>query len=333
MKFHRQVALAAGAGMMLALTAPSTGFAQDDKPLGVKLVDQFNTMFGSHPGFRANHAKGIVLEGSFTPSPKAASVTIAPHLQATPSKITIRFSDAAGIPDIPDTNPLASPRGVAIKFHLADGSETDLLGITLKGFPAGTGEDFLAFLKAAAASGPDAPKPTELQKFLAAHPNSAKIVTMPQPMPVSYGTVPYYGVDAFKFTNAKGKVQFGRYRIEPVGGAKYLSDAAAAKRSPSALGEELRAQLAKGPVKMKLLLQLAQKGDPTNDATQPWPDNRPTVELGVITISSSVPDSLTAEKALLFMPTNLTAGIEPSDDPLIMLRTEAYAESFGRRSQ
>ena len=93
------------------------------------------------------------------------------------------------------------------------------------------------------------------------------------------------------------------------------------------------ARIERAPLQWHLVVTIGQKGDPTNDATQPWPDNRPTVELGVITISSVVPDSPTAEKALLFLPTNLTAGIEPSDDPLITLRTEAYAESFGRRSQ
>ena len=38
-------------------------------------------------------------------------------------------------------------------------------------------------------------------------------------------------------------------------------------------------------------------------------------------------------KELLFLPTNLTDGIEPSDGPLIEARMEAYAISFGRRSE
>jgi catalase len=46
-----------------------------------------------------------------------------------------------------------------------------------------------------------------------------------------------------------------------------------------------------------------------------------------------VPDSLEAQKKLLFLPTNLTPGIELSDDPLPSVRTAAYGVSFGRRSQ
>ena len=56
------------------------------------------------------------------------------------------------------------------------------------------------------------------------------------------------------------------------------------------------------------------------------------VELGVLTIDKAVPDSLEAQKKLLFLPGQLTDGIEPSDDPLIGLRDGAYAVSFSRRN-
>ena len=79
-------------------------------------------MFGKQTDNRAVHAKGIVLEGKFTPSPSAASLSKAPHLQSTTIPVTIRFSNFAGVPAIPDTDPNASPRGMAVKFHLPDGS-------------------------------------------------------------------------------------------------------------------------------------------------------------------------------------------------------------------
>ncbi len=74
-------------------------------------------------------------------------------------------------------------------------------------------------------------------------------------------------------------------------------------------------------------------GDQTKDGSQPWPDDRKVVELGVLTLNKVVPNSLEAEKKLLFVPTALTAGIELSDDPLPSVRAAAYAVSFGRRSQ
>jgi catalase len=56
------------------------------------------------------------------------------------------------------------------------------------------------------------------------------------------------------------------------------------------------------------------------------------VELGVLTIDKIVPDSLDAQKKLLFLPGALTPGIEESDDPLIDLRDGAYVVSYGRRN-
>jgi catalase len=55
------------------------------------------------------------------------------------------------------------------------------------------------------------------------------------------------------------------------------------------------------------------------------------VELGEIAVTKAL-DSRKVENELLYMPTNLMSGIDASDDPLINSRTEAYAESFGRRT-
>jgi hypothetical protein len=74
------------------------------------------------------------------------------------------------------------------------------------GFAVATGEDFLAFLTAVAGSGKDAPKPTPLEKFLAAHPKAMKVVTAPKPVPASFATEPYFGVNAFEFTNAEASL-------------------------------------------------------------------------------------------------------------------------------
>ncbi len=318
--------------LLFAAALPARSRA-DDVPVETKIVDTMNAIFGKHPGMRANHAKGAVFEGTFTPSPAAASLTSAVHMQSTPTPITVRLSNSGGLPDAPDTHPSALTRGIAIKFHLPDGSETDLLCISLPVFPVATGEDFLALLQAVAASGPNAPKPTPSQTLLASHADAAKVLSTPQPVPVSYATQRYSGIDAFKMTNAKGDVHFVRYRLMPEAGEAYLSDEEAAKRPPNALADDMRARVTAAPVKFKLLAQVAESGDPVADPSKAWPDARKLVELGEISINKVVPDSLAAEKPLLFLPTNLTPGIEASDDPLINVRTNAYAVSFSRRSQ
>jgi len=63
-----------------------------------------------------------------------------------------------------------------------------------------------------------------------------------------------------------------------------------------------------------------------------WPDDRKVVDLGTLTIDKTVANNAAAEKPLLFLPGQLTDGIEPSDDPLIDVRDGAYPVSFSRRN-
>jgi catalase len=102
---------------------------------------------------------------------------------------------------------------MALKFHLPDGSETNLVTHSFNGFPAATGDEMRQFFIAVGSSGAGVSPPTPLDKFLAAHPAAQKFVTTQEPPPVSYATLAYFGVNSFKFTNADGKVTFGRYQI------------------------------------------------------------------------------------------------------------------------
>jgi catalase len=318
----------------LALTAISATVARaQDKPLGVQAVDQLDALYGAHPRTRSNHATGFVFEGRFTPAPGAAALSSAIFLEGAPTPLTIRFSNSGGVPHVPDMDPsVGGIRGMAVKFHQTDGGETDLVCISADTFPVADGEDFVALLKAIAASGPGVAKPTPVERFLFTHPAALAFVLAPRPVAVSYGTETYFGVDAFKFTNAKGKVTFGRYRIVPNNGEAFVSEADAAKRPPNALADVLYADVAKAPVRFTLQVQIAMAGDPTRDATKPWPASRPYVTLGEIAVTRAL-DTERVENDLLFTPTHLTDGIAPSDDPLIGLRGEAYAVSFGRRAK
>jgi catalase len=109
--------------------------------------------------------------------------------------------------------------------------------------------------------------------------------------------------------------------------------AEAAKQSPNFLFDDLANRIAQKPLVFHVRAQLAEPGDQTEDASQPWPDNRKVVDLGVLTLTKVVPNSPEAEKKLLFMPTNLTACIALSDDPLPSVRAAAYGVSYARRSQ
>lgn len=305
----------------------------DDPPIEEQLVDAFVTLFGEHPGQRVNHAKGIVVEGEFAAAPGAAALSRAAHLQAgSKVPVTARFSDGTGLPDIADGAPNANPHGLAVKFHLPDGSDTDIVINALHFFPVATPEEFRDLLLASAATKPDSPKPTKLDAFLADHPNVKRAGATVQ-TPASFATEDYYGVNAFRFVNAAGEGRFVRYVMDPAAGVAHLEADEAAKRPPDFLVDEIRERLGRGPASFRLLAQVAAPGDPTADATKPWPQDRERVELGTLTLTGVVADNAQASKELLFLPGQVTDGIEPSDDPLLAVRDGAYAVSFSRRSE
>ncbi len=281
----------------------------------VQTVDALNKVSGVHQGFRANHAKGVVVEGSFKATPQAAELSRATLFSGKTIPVTVRFSDSTGLPDLPDGSNEANPHGMAIKYHLPDGSDTDMVINSLKFFPVATGQEFQDLLLAIADSPPQAPKPTKLDQFAAAHPALGPALASVQ-TPASFANEQYNGLDAFVFVDKAGKRQAVRYIMVPEQ-LLYLKPADAAKRAPDFLIDELPARLQREKVTFHLKAQLAEAGDQTKDPSKPWPADRKVVDLGVLTIDHAVPDSLEAQKKLLFVPGLLTDGIEASDDPLI----------------
>jgi catalase len=313
----------------LLLLASAAALA-DDAPLPTQIVDLANKVDGVHPGFRAFHAKGVVVEGTFKASPDAARLSSAKLFNGSTIRVTARFSDGAGVPTVPDGTP-AMPRGIAIKYHLPGGADTDMVTNSFKFFPVGTGEDFRDLLTAIVASPPTAPHPNKLEQFFGTHPNAPKAIGS-LPIPDSFADEEYHGINAFIFVSKSGQKQAVRYVIAPEK-LVHITAEEAAKQTPNYLFDDIAKRIAQKPLIFHLEAVLAAPGDQTKDASQPWPDDRKVVDLGVLTLTKVVPNSQDVEKKLLFLPTNLTPGIELSDDPLPVVRTAAYSVSFGRRSQ
>jgi len=329
------VAVIALAGsLMTPVFAIAQEVRDNQKSVPEQIVDALNGLFGVHPGARATHAKGVVLQGVFTPSASAASVSKAAHLQkqTAPVPVTVRFSDSTGLPAIPDTDPGASPRGMALKFELPDGSQTDIVVHSFNGFPVATGAELRDLFLAIRASNPGDPNPTALDTFLSTHPTAKAFVEAPKPAPVSYATLAYFGVNTFKFTNADGSATFGRYQLQPAAGEQFVENEQVSKMGPDYLADEIRERIRRGPATFILLLQVAGQGDKIDDPSVAWPDTRKKLELGTITITTSVADSQAAEKKLLFLPGALVPGIEAAD-PMIAVRSTAYTISLSRRAQ
>jgi len=306
---------------------------QDERivALANDLLQQFDRIFGLHPGFRAAHAKGQMLTGTFTPAPEAKSLTRAPHIARESTPVTVRFSNSTGLPSLPDNVGDANPRGLAIRFNLAEHVHTDIVSHSTDGFPTRDGRQFLELLEAIAASGPDVPSPKPVEKFLGSHPAALAFVQAPKPFPVSLATQTYWAITAYEFTNAAGEKTFGRYRIVPDLGNSYLPDSAVGGLSPNYHFDEILERVSKGPVRFKILVQVAEPGDITDDATIHWPESRKLVEFGTVELTRPVADNLAEQKFIIFDPIPRVDGIEPSADPLLELRAAIYLLSGRRR--
>src|SRR5260370_27453740 len=164
-KYKIPLAIAVAAAGLLTTTLASA----DDAALVTEIVDTFYKIYGTHPGFRVNHAKGVVAEGSFVATPAASALSRAALFGGSSIPVTVRFSNDGGFPSVPDGAP-SNPKGMAIKFHMPGGAEVDMVILAVKFFPVATGEEFRDLLVAISESPADAPTPTKLDQFSASHP-------------------------------------------------------------------------------------------------------------------------------------------------------------------
>ena len=170
-------------------------------------------------------------------------------------------------------------------------------------------------------------------KHMEEHPSVAAFIQAPKPFPVSFATEKYFGVNAFKLVSKDGKGTFVRYRIVPDAGFAVLEDADVAAKSKDYLFDELKERLSSGPDSFKLLAQIAEEGDPTDDATKHWPEERKQVELGTIKLDNyeGEAESKKDQQRIIFDPIPRVEGVEASDDPLLDMRAAIYLISGKER--
>lgn len=289
------------------------------------VVSGFDALFaGPHAGQRAVHANGLLTEGHFTPASSASSLSRAEHFAGGSVPVLVRFSNFAALPGLPDNHPAASPRGLAVKFMLPNGVDTDIVAHSYDGFPVARPDEFATFLRAL-------PDPTRLAEFAASRPAARAFLEHPKPVPASYGTEAYFGVSAFRFENGAGLRQYGRYRFRPEAGVLHLSATEADRMPGQFLADELKNRLGRGPVIIRISVQLAVEGDPLDDGSRSWAEDRPEIEIGTLSIQRVVPAGDEHQRNLRFVPTNLVGGIAPSSDPMLTARTLSYRISADRR--
>jgi catalase len=297
-----------------------------------ELVEMIHQNFqGFHPGYRGVHAQGRYYAAVFKATPEAKKLSRAVHLQGEPVPATVRHGhSASGNPWGPAVTP-----SMAVKFYLPDGTVTDLIGLTIPLFFGRTPDEVLEGLKMLkpdqATGKPDEKK---LMQYLSTRPwiaNAFKIAKS-LPYPLSFAQTVFHAIHAFKFVNAADEAQYARYHWEPEAGVAGQTIEELQKQPPSYLFEELEERLRKAPVVFNLVLQLAEEGDPTDDPTAPWPDDRPLVTIGRLEIIRTTTVEEIGDPVMLHDPTRLTDGIEPSDDPVLAVRRGVYEVSVAHRT-
>jgi catalase len=297
-----------------------------------ELVGTANAIYGSHPHRRALHAKGFFCAGTFTATPEAAALSRAAHFQGDPTPALIRFSNGGGDPEGHDAQREA--RGMAVKLRPPSGGESDILAVTTPAFVVRTPEEFLELMRLREPD-PETGQP-DLEKlggFLAAHPESQTAIqaTLNSEPPASFATLTYHSPHAFKLVDAAGEGTWIRYGWRPDAGEATLSDDEARERGRDYLREELEERLREGPAAFELLLQVAAEGDPLDDPTAVWPDDRERVVAGRLEVNEPIDDPEKDDHIEVFDPARIVDGIELSDDPILLARPRAYSVSAYRR--
>jgi len=297
-----------------------------------RFADGFEQVNGIHPGFRRNHAKGVDVYGFFESNGNGVRLSKADVFRPGSIPVIGRFSLGGGQPYVADRPDMV--RGLGLQFALPDGEYWRTAMINSPVFPVRTPQ---AFYEQMLASKPDPttgkPDSAMMKAFLARHPETQAALKIIKSQPPSSGfdNSTFHSLNAFWFASATGISVPVRWILTPM---QPFEAASTASTSPDKnyLFDALIAQIHHEPLRWRLVIIVGQPGDPTNDASIPWPAERQHVDVGTVTLDRVESDDTGAARDINFDPLVLPAGIEPSDDPLLSARSAVYSQSFTRRA-
>jgi catalase len=337
---------------------PATPNAAAPDPSPSQLVQAIIDDFPDHKqGTRPIHTIGVGVEGYFEASDVAPSYCRAKHFGGERVPVSVRFSNGSGSPVQHDG--WNDVRGMATRFHLdkARDEATDLIAMTLNGFFVRTTKEFIDFTTAARQRPvrkespwqkildmlqlkPPLPDPYPGQtasadagtlEYANAHPFAQLSVFQSGLIgaPASYARAAYHAVHTFIVTGRDGVRRPVRFAWKPVAGVR--NTGADTPLRDNYLQGELRERLKQWPARFLLMMTIGESGDALNDPTIPWPAKRVRVVMGTLTLTNVAEDQEAAAEHISFNPWRLVDGIEPSDDPILLARRDAYEESRNRR--
>lgn len=318
--------------LLIAWGFHAGGF-RPSSPDAAQIVNEMEAAAGrAHPGFRRNHAKGLCVRGRFESSGNGVQVSRASIFKPGTTPVIGRLS-AAG-PDPAQADVRGMIRSLALSLYTPDGQSWYTAMNSVPVFPVNTPQGLYDELRASVPEyGGTVPDAQKMQAFKQAHPEMKHFETWLAEHPGSSGfdNTAYYSVNAFRMIDGQGTVRFVRWSLVP--DTPYAPMTDSQREDPDFLAFGFARRVEQSPVRWHLLITLAEPNDPTTDATLRWPEPRRQVDAGVLVIDRQQSQVDGACRDVDFNPLQLPPGIEPSDDPLLLARGAAYAESHKRRLQ
>jgi catalase len=317
---------------IVVLFAWDAGYLSPGRLTPGRFTEAFREVYGFHSGFRRNHAKGVCASGYFDGNGEGMALSSAVVFRRGKTPVLGRFSLPGGNPYVADAP--NTPRGLALSFSLPDGEIWRTAMLDLPVFTVHTPGGFYEQLLAGRADPRTGkPNPARLATFLANHPETVRAQRLITAHPFSSGfaNATYNSLDAFRLTSPAGDSRAVRWSMVPEDAFAPDTPTAVQRQDPNYLFDELIARARRGAIRWHLIVTVAATGDPTNDATVPWPANRERVDTGTLVLNSVQDEADGNCRDVNFDPLILPSGIAPSDDPLLSARSAVYSRDFTLR--
>ncbi len=293
-----------------------------------------NLQQGQKPfaGFRRAHAEGVCLSGRFESNGQLATYSKAAVFKPVSTSFIGRYSIAGNNPSAPDLK--APVRSLALALSANTSEQWRLAMNTPPVMAVATPEAFFQQLQALSPD-PDTGQrnPDKIKTFFENHPESRAFNEWKAGYQAtdSFATEQYHSINAFYLSDEEGHRQAVRWSAVPQATAQ--PDTTLNADNPDALFDEMKQRLQQDTIQYDLIFTLAESGDAVNNPTQPWPDSRQSINAGTVIITDWQPQLGGACDGINYNPLVLPEGIEPSQDPILLARSAAYAESLKRRAQ
>ena len=314
-----------------SLLLAGSSFAEDQVSAD-QVVGAIEKQFGVTPGQRRNHINGVCMAGSFAGDKSIQAYTTSPLFSGKTIPVIGRFSLAGGSLKIPDT--ARNPRGMALEFELPQRKVQHFTMLNVPVFGAATPQ---SFYDGVVANTPDPatgkPDPEKQAAFKASHPDAQALGEyLAKNNPVtSYANSDFYSIHTFKFINKADKTTLVKWRFVPQDGVKRLSDEQLKTAPTRFLDDEIMARTKTGPVRWDMILTIGEPTDEQSNPTVYWPTDRKQIKAGVLTLTSASPQQGGACEKINFDPLVMAQGIAPTNDPVLLFRSPAYADSYAKR--